>query len=158
MRATGCTTIFGVMELRGLVYNQLTPRGITYYWETTNAPRSSMLAIMIGVQQANLPIACTRLFLTPLTSLSGTTDASGRGRIAFFTPDDPALHSTWIEFQAAAPDASQPVLPVALSNALRMRAQTLTPPTFNICSVVANGAGATTGVVLDGRAVVVRFN
>ena len=82
MIGTGCLAGGVEMELRGTGRQCLAPvNQFSVLASTLKAPASSAGVLLVGAQQiaAPLPNLCTLVYVNPLFTLSGTTDAPGRG-------------------------------------------------------------------------------
>lgn len=163
MNGVGCTTGGGEFMLRPACDTSVLPTGpsVAFRFGTVNAPLSAPAVLLIGLVDPNLtvPGLCANLRVDPLITLSGSSDASGvfdvfAGTRAY----DPSLAANFFMVQAAALDASQGGLGLAVSNGAATRING-TPPTFPITRVSASGnPTALAGSVSNSLAVVVRFD
>ncbi|MBK8975012.1 MAG: hypothetical protein IPM29_03730 [Planctomycetes bacterium] len=159
MRGFGCTTPNGEFSLRGSGQTLGAPiQQLTVRASARGGPASAPAAWVIGfvAPGGSLPGLCAPVWPVPAVSAGGTTDAAGSWDPLFQVPYNPAWLALPLEMQAAAADASQPGLPVALTNGLTYAAQPL-GPAFSVCTVQSSTSGSPTGTLLQ-RAAVVRFD
>lgn len=116
---TGCTTSTGTMELRWT--GSTTATQFNLRWAVRGGPASAQTSVLVGNPVAiPLPSLCTPIQTDgTFFSLGGTTATGGTFTSALVTvPYNPAFVGIPLAAQAASLDASQPGLPLALSNGL----------------------------------------
>ncbi len=119
----GCATANGSMNHRTAMRANATTFNIGFV--VRNAPSSVPVSLLLGVVNPgiSLPSLCGVLHSQPLVTLGlGTTNANGGIPLAFpiSLPWNPSYAGATFFTQAVAPDGSQPGLPVAFSNGLRV--------------------------------------
>jgi hypothetical protein len=144
----GCTTANGAFRKRDGYRTSATALDVG--WEVRGGPASAPVTLLLGTQLANLPVGlCAPLGLQPLLMVPlGTTDAAGNLPLgAFSVAWNPTLARAELAAQAVAPDATQPGLPLALSNATRtVLPKVLGNPGINCKrTFTLNSSSATTG-------------
>jgi hypothetical protein len=159
MVGSGCTTPNGEFALRGSGQTLGAPiQQFTVRVSGRGGPAGAPSAWLVGFAPAAATVAglCGPVWPAVVASQSGTTDAVGAWDPLLQLPNNQAFVGLPVHMQAAAIDASQPGLPVAVSNGLEYRIEPL-GPAFRVCLVQSATQGAPSGTLLQ-RALVVRFD
>lgn len=148
--SSGCTTPNGSMNHRVALRANATTFEMGFV--VRDAPSSTNVALLFGLQPASLPVPglCAPLTTQPIANIDlGTTDASGNLPLAFGFPLawSPNLAGIPLFTQAFAADPSQAGLPIALSNGLSSATPLLAGPgSINIKRIYhTSNATAVTG-------------
>jgi len=125
---------------------------------TIHAPASSVSALLIGVQQTAIPFPglCTSIYVNPVLTVNGATDATGTWSPALAVPFNAAFVGVPLIMQSAVSDASRP-FPLTASNGLKYRAAPAEPAFAIGLALGATGTSMAANAG-PGRAVVVKFN
>jgi hypothetical protein len=147
------------MQLRSSISLQGFPVNAWIFdYAVANAPANAAAVFLFGTVNPNLPVPglCTNLFVTPVLSVSGTTDGQGAWRpLATILPSpriayaDAAVGAR-VEAQVIALDANRPGgLPLAGTNGV---SSTLPPwtPTVDIARLHETGTTTGTGTLARG--------
>ena len=151
VNGTGCTTSNGQMALRSSFSVNSTLNTISLSWNVARAPSSAASATLVGLADPNLPIPglCGSGFLHTdalLLAIAGTTASTGTLlNPAIMLPTyDPAWQALTLTAQTVSVDASQPGLPVAVSNGIASPIPPMPTPTLThrLFSDVVSPAGS----------------
>ena len=159
MLGVGCSTAGVEMELRGTGQTVLAPvNQFSILASTIKGPASAAGALLVGVQQTATPLPglCTLVYVNPLFTLGGTTDAAGTWSPLIVVPYKAAYVGLPLIMQSAVSDASRPI-PLSASNGLSYRGAP-PQPSFAISMVQGTTGSAAATSALVGRGTVVKLN
>lgn len=135
-----------------------------FAYDVVSAPASAAAVFLFGTTNPNLtvPGLCTALYVNPVISVSGTTDAAGAWKpLGAMTPAPRIPYSAnavgaRTEAQVVALDAQRPVgLPLAASNGVSMAFPDWTP-VFQAARLYEVGTTTGTGTLAQGSVIPVR--